>query len=199
MANVRCDACGKHWRRCECYAPPSPEIATTQKELLSSPPPSIELESPTVITVGQVAVFPPLPLRLSPDVMDIVQMLLDVDSLQSVLNVKGLGNLSIAQSVVHGFKVQRLIHAGLTVLRQSMESLQSVYRDALGVVINGLCPRLQLSAVNSSSRRSFIADIKGASDVFCCHANRRMSRPLARVSQYGMPFGRNVAQAESAT
>ena len=176
MANVRCDACGKHWRRCECYAPPSPEIEAAQKELLSSLP-SNELVLSTTVTVGQVAGFALPLLRLSPDVIDTVQMLLDVNSLQSVLNVKGLGNLSIAKSAVHEFKVQRLVHAGLTVLRQSTESLQPVYRDVFGAVINGLCLRLQLSAVNSSSRRSFIADIKGASNIFCCHANRRMGRP----------------------
>ena len=88
MANVRYDACGKHWRRCECYAPPSPEIAAAQKELLLSSPPSNELVlSTTTVIVGQVAGFALLLLRLSPDVIDIVHMLLNVDSLRSCLHV----------------------------------------------------------------------------------------------------------------
>ena len=105
MANVRCDACGKHWRRCECYVPPSPEIAAAQKELLPSPPPLIELELSTIAIVGQVAVagFAAPLLHPSRDVMNIVQMLFDVDSLRPVLNAKSLGNSSIAQSVVHGY------------------------------------------------------------------------------------------------
>ena len=31
MANVHCDACGQHWRRCRCHVPPSPEIAAAQQ------------------------------------------------------------------------------------------------------------------------------------------------------------------------